>query len=209
MTLAEVLKVAQDLHRARLAIHGDWDARKRDIGGALSENTWTDRARVLTLGPLSMVEHLANRAGGATTIALLRPALALALRSLKGQPEAATFGQELATDVADAFIRNLKSQSNGVDIAYLSYAHKFYCGTGLLCERRGDTVSFTYSHCEDGWPSTPVQTFTSREAFVAWLAQHSDLSLSGVVGDPPYLDWKNMGNQRLTQARLLDYIQPN
>lgn len=81
MTLAEVLQIARDLRRAQDTIRADRDARKRDIGGAWSDNTWTDRVRVLTLGPLSLGEHALNRAACGTTIALLKPALALGLSS--------------------------------------------------------------------------------------------------------------------------------
>ncbi|QXT39162.1 hypothetical protein [Gymnodinialimonas ceratoperidinii] len=49
-------------------------------------------------------------------------------------------------------------------------------------------------------------TFESGADLARWLARQSDLTLSGVVGEPPLRDWRYMGNQRLDRGRLLAYI---
>lgn len=87
----------------------------------------------------------------------------------------------------------------------IGYVHRDYCGMGLCCSEG----IFVYDAVFDGailsrtemqrWPGSPGQRreFGSRHAFVAWLAQQTDLSLSGSDLDPWLTD-----NQRLTIARL-------
>lgn len=104
--------------------------------------------------------------------------------------EQTAFGNDLATQIATYL-------EGGLVIAF---HHRDYCGVGLrFAEGR-----YIYAHVTDGelptptelaawgWNSNERQEFTSREAFVSWLASQTTLALAGDH------------NQRLTRKRLLD-----
>jgi hypothetical protein len=101
------------------------------------------------------------------------------------------YGTDLATRVADYLM------SGGA----IAEAHREYCGTGL-CYHDG---RFIYDEVEDATfrsigssSDEPLATFADRNAFIAWLAEQSDETLSGRErGNPWYLD-----NQRITRRRL-------
>jgi hypothetical protein len=101
------------------------------------------------------------------------------------------YGPALAGQVAEALLRGLR----------LAHAHRDYCGMGL--EYRNH--QFYYGEVWDGYyVEEPKVTFATREAFVQWLAQQSDQSLSRVEEtDPWYWD-----NQTITQQRLQEFVQP-
>jgi len=94
----------------------------------------------------------------------------------------APYGIALAERVADHL-------TAGREIAY---SHRDYCGMGLFFSRGG----FEYSAVADGYPSSSDdnRSFSNREAFVAWLAQQSDVTLF------------NQGNQGISRARLEDEL---
>lgn len=99
--------------------------------------------------------------------------------------------------------------------AVLAYTHRDYCGVGL----RYADGEYIYGEVTDGdlpstkqlqsWPSIPQQmerqTFGSRDAFVSWLSEQSDQSLSGERLHPEWL----VGNQRLTLSRLIAFVNDN
>ena len=84
-------------------------------------------------------------------------------------------GTELAGEIAALIEAGLS----------IGYVHRDYCGMGLCCSEG----IFIYDAVFDGsilsrtemqrWPESPGQRreFESRHAFVAWLAQQTDLSL--------------------------------
>jgi hypothetical protein len=104
------------------------------------------------------------------------------------------YGAGLANKVADLLERG---QS-------IVYGHADYCGTGL----RYLAGRFVYDEVWNGelaclrqQPPTfdkALKVFGDRAAFVAWLAQQCDQSLSGRDRQDPYF-WNN---QRLTRTRL-------
>ncbi len=99
------------------------------------------------------------------------------------------YGHDLAARVADAL-------DGG---RYIAYAHRDYCGMGLV---RLDG-RYVYSAIVDGYPTDPPeQSFELRDDFVAWLAAQSDVSLRGEGGDPFGFD-----NQRMTRARMLAVVE--
>ncbi|HZY82584.1 MAG TPA: hypothetical protein VFE50_23820 [Cyclobacteriaceae bacterium] len=98
------------------------------------------------------------------------------------------FGKEFAQRVA----QKLKTKSN------LMYSHRDYCGTGLTW----DNHQFIYCHVNDGYPAEVILSFDTEQAFIDWLAEQSDQSLSGSNDANEF--YRN--NQRITQARLFDFI---
>jgi len=97
------------------------------------------------------------------------------------------YGSTLAKQVADALRRGHS----------LGYNHRDYCGMGL------DYAAGKYRYVEinDGYPQ-PTQTFNTRDAFVAWLAQQSDKTLARLEEESPrYWD-----NQTITQQRLEELV---
>jgi hypothetical protein len=66
-------------------------------------------------------------------------------------------------------------------------------------QRRGE--EYHYSEVFDGY-LRGGRVFQTRAAFVSWLAEQSDDSLSGRDGPLPF-EWDN---QRITRARLLEAI---
>ena len=120
----------------------------------------------------------------------------------KAQLTDARVGNDLASQVAD----RLESGH------WLGYVHRDYCGMGL-CK---DGTTFIYGEINDGFffrigelvvaPISPERLeFNSRESFVAWLQDQSDLSLSGQ--DLPN-SWLH-NNQRITVSRLLEFAANN
>jgi hypothetical protein len=75
----------------------------------------------------------------------------------------------------------------------LRHGHRDYCGMGLELQ----AGVYVYAEVND----RERREFTTRAEFVAWLAAQSDESLSGRDQPPGF-----PGNQRLTIARLQDFV---
>lgn len=97
------------------------------------------------------------------------------------------YGRELADQVAE----RLQARSFG-------FGHRDYCGMGL--EYRNG--AYYYGGLWDGMMDDKVQIFSSREAFVAWLANQSDASMARL----DEIDAFYWGNQTVTRQRLLEFI---
>jgi hypothetical protein len=84
----------------------------------------------------------------------------------------------------------------------LMFSHRDYCGTGLTWENG----NYVYGKVWDGYLTDPMMTFDSEQKFIDWLAEQSDNSLRGNDEDSFHRN-----NQRLTQARLVDFVsvKPN
>lgn len=92
----------------------------------------------------------------------------------------------------------------------LAFDHPEYCGMGLQFV---DGV-YVYAEVQDGRLPLPRNLqggpmanmehamFTTRDAFVAWLAAQSDQSLSGATLADEFL----RNNQRLTLERLQQFV---
>ena len=113
--------------------------------------------------------------------------LAEAVAGNLGINDPTPFGATLANQVADALDRGVA----------MTYKHRDYCGMGLL--RRPD--GYAYGPVYDG-DLIDGTVFPTHAAFVAWLAEQSDVTLSGRDGAMPF-DWDD---QRITRARLLDAL---
>jgi len=106
------------------------------------------------------------------------------------------YGQGLAEKVADYLTEK----------GDICYSHRDYCGVGF-CFRDGE---YLYDHVTDGgfygswYPSSPspIRRFPDRTSFVAWLAEQSDNSLSGVEEREAFLRY----NQRITRERLEKHV---
>lgn len=70
---------------------------------------------------------------------------------------------------------------------------------GLGCNQQG---GYVYGGVWDGGLE-PGQVYSSRQAFVAWLATQSDYSLAGLESKDPWA-W---GNQTITRKRLKEFVQ--
>lgn len=146
-----------------------------------------------------MVVVAAMAAAG--TIALLRRSRRMAAQ--KAIEDARTrYGVELASFVADRLERG--------DV--LSYGHRDYCGTGL----RFASGEYIYDRVVDGelpstaelqaWKASPSperRVFSTRSAFIEWLAHLTDNELSGLEIEPERL----ANNQRITRHRLLSFAR--
>jgi len=110
----------------------------------------------------------------------------------KTMADSTPVGTELAQQIAELLEQGLQ----------ICLRHRDFCGMGLrYCEgiflygevRDGELLS------QDDYPSMPVaeerEVFTSREAFVSWLAIQTNRSMRGE------------GNQRLTHERLISAAQ--
>jgi hypothetical protein len=97
--------------------------------------------------------------------------------------DTAPFGVALAEKVADALLRGS-----------FGFGHRDYCGTGLELHEG----LYRYGELWDGWMITPFEWFADRSAFVAWLSQQSNASLSMINAKDPFF-W---GNQVITRERL-------
>lgn len=93
---------------------------------------------------------------------------------------------------AQRVAQKLKTKSD------LMYSHRDYCGTGLTW----DNNQFIYCHVNDGYPAEVIRSFTDEQAFIEWLSEQSDQSLSGADERNDF--YRN--NQRITQARLFDFV---
>lgn len=113
--------------------------------------------------------------------------LAQAVTGNLGINDPTAFGAALANQVADALDRGVA----------MTYAHRDYCGMGLVRRPSG----YAYGPVYDG-DLLDGTVFATRAAFVAWLADQSDATLSGRDESSPF-DWDN---QRITRARLLDAL---
>lgn len=112
------------------------------------------------------------------------------------------FGVELASLVADRLERG----------ETLSYGHRDYCGTGL----RFADAEYVYDRVVDGElpssmelrnrkvsPSPERRVFSTRAAFIEWLAPLTDNDLSGQGLESEWF----VGNQRITRHRLISFVQ--
>ena len=109
------------------------------------------------------------------------------------------YGMELSQRVADFLMQK----------GDICYSHRDYCGVGF-CFRNGE---FLYDYVYDGaigggppYPScpSPIKRFSQRSAFVAWLSEQSDESLSGAEEPVEALPLCN--NQRITRERLEKHV---
>ncbi len=104
------------------------------------------------------------------------------LKALRQQTE--KYGKIFAEQVANGLQRG----------GYVAHSHRDYCGMGL--EFR-DGV-FTYAEVHDGYFTEYASLqWSSRELFIAWLANQSDASLARFDNDSWY--W---GNQTIDRKRL-------
>jgi hypothetical protein len=115
--------------------------------------------------------------------------LAEAVAGNVGINDPTPFGAVLADQVADALDRGVA----------VTYTHRDYCGMGMVRRPGG----YTYGQVYDG-DLLDGTVFPTRAAFVAWLADQSDATLSGREGPLPF-DWDN---QRITRVRLLEALAP-
>jgi hypothetical protein len=106
------------------------------------------------------------------------------------------YGVELAEKVADYLVQK----------GDICYSHRDYCGVGFCFRER----EFLYDYVTDGgfygsWYASvpsPIKRFPNRAAFVAWLAEQSDQSLSGQEEPEQFL----CNNQRITRERLEQHV---
>lgn len=98
------------------------------------------------------------------------------------------YGREFAERIADALAAGLE----------ILYQHRDYCGMGL----RMLDGQFCYGRVQEGYldrQSDPnCRLFASREEFIDWMAEQSDLSLDGHEEAEAYY----RDNQRLTRERI-------
>ena len=123
-------------------------------------------------------------------------------KSNKMQTPDIPVGNDLASRVADT-----------LDAGHcLAYAHRDYCGMGL-CK---DGATYIYDEVNDGnivrkrasdFAPSPDERleFKSRDAFIAWLQEQSDHSLSGQSLANTWLH----NNQRITVGRLHEFAANN
>ena len=99
------------------------------------------------------------------------------------------YGAALAEQVAAAVAQGKE----------LAPYHRDYCGMGFDYRNQ----EFRYGEVWDGhYMEEPTLVFASREAFVAWLAQQSDQSLSRVEDENSWY-WDN---QTITRQRLENFV---
>jgi len=84
----------------------------------------------------------------------------------------------------------------------MAYNHRDYCGHGLFLEEG----KFRVAEVDDGVGWETLLAFDSRDEFSAWLAEQSDHSLNGYTGRGPFEDLRHGNNQRITRARLEQFI---
>ena len=111
-----------------------------------------------------------------------------------------TWGRAFAERVAD-YLETLE-EPEGV-----AYIHRDYCGHGLFHNHGVFRLCVVY----DGHPAGPPNPkhpleWDRREAFVAFLAEQSDASLSGASPGHPGLQGGPPNNQRLTRAMVARQI---
>ena len=88
------------------------------------------------------------------------------------------------------------------DLNAIVRAHRDYTGHGLFHDHASG--AFFLARSQDGLPDADTLIeFRSEEAFVAWLAEQSDLSLSGHTPCDIANFNCDAGNQRITRAFLL------
>lgn len=104
------------------------------------------------------------------------------------------FGRELAEKVAHQIEKGM----------LLAYTHRDYCGDGLYF----DKGRYIWASIHDGGPDEDLKTWTSREAFITFLAEMSDYTCCGAEGSPDFIQYSGQGfqlnNQKITRARLED-----
>ncbi|MBO9204410.1 MULTISPECIES: hypothetical protein [Niastella] len=107
----------------------------------------------------------------------------ISLEALRQQTE--KYGPAFAEKVANGLVKG----------GWVGYGHPYYCGMGL--EYRDGT--FKYGEINDGYfAEPPTLQWSTKESFVAWLAEQSDASLARFEDSPGY--W---GNQTINRKRLL------
>ncbi len=110
------------------------------------------------------------------------------------------FGEDLSTLVAEK-LRNDDGKRG------LWNCHRDYCGHGLIYQdSQYRLVEVNDSSASEG---KVIRAFENTGEFVAWLGRQSDFSLSGIDeserefhSSEPF----NVNNQRITRARLRDYV---
>lgn len=107
------------------------------------------------------------------------------------------FGTGLARDAAEF----LKSERWFHQFNAIVRSHRDYTGHGLFYNT--ETKEFFPARSDDGIPRKTLLNFVSEETFVAWLAEQSDLSLSGEIPTGAALFDSDPGNQRISRDFLV------
>ena len=116
---------------------------------------------------------------------------AVVLELYKEKYDVTPFGVDLAKRVAQKLAAG----------TVLIYNHRDYCGMGLV----GGEDHFKYVEVWDGGLDE-IRSWASEKDFVEWLSSQSDFALSGA--DPmEQLSVFKQGNQRITRARLQEFVQ--
>lgn len=113
---------------------------------------------------------------------------------------AAPYGFDLANSVASVLEAEAAKSKSGYGA--MAYHHRDYCGHGLFLE----DGKFRVAEVEDGAGWETLLDFVNRDEFVCWLADQSDHSLSGYTGRGPFEDLRQGDNQRITRARLEQFV---
>ncbi len=110
------------------------------------------------------------------------------------------FGKDLSSLVAEKLLNDGGERG-------LWNSHRDSCGHGLIYQdAQFQLVAVHDGHASEG---KVLKTWDSSDAFVAWLEEQSDFSLSGADESEPALRPRtpsNLNNQRITLARLRDYV---
>ncbi|MFC6102526.1 hypothetical protein [Olivibacter domesticus] len=113
------------------------------------------------------------------------------------------YGELLARKVTRKLMNNpVKSNGGYYSGNGLHFAHRDYCGIGLYFFEE----KFVLGEVNDGMGPYPILvTFDNEAAFVMWLANQSNQSMSLIAGDK-YPSSK-FNNQTITRLRLEWYIE--
>ena len=122
------------------------------------------------------------------------------------------FGRSLALNLAAKLWAN-QIKAHHKDAFGILFLHRDYCGHGLAW--RTDPTALTLGVVYDGHLCGDVLktwSLDEKEAFIDWIAEQSDFTLSGV--DPASAafyssDPWNQGNQRITKARIQSFLESN
>ena len=80
----------------------------------------------------------------------------------------------------------------------LAYGHRDYCGTGLSYTGS----NYCYGKVWEGYLDDIEKEFPTKDAFVYWLSQQDDESLSGKEEEDSFFH----RNQRITKERLGHFV---
>lgn len=105
--------------------------------------------------------------------------------------------QQLAADTAPFGNALAEKVANALQRRSLGYAHRDYCGMGLAYK----DGRYCYGELWDGMMLLPAEAFTSKDAFISWLARQSNASFSRIQEKDPWV-W---GNQVITRTRLEEF----